>query len=208
MNLGHPISSITSPLAGRVLEVVSGTTRPLAGREIHKIVGEGSNSGVWKVLNRLEEQGILLADRRSHATYYVANRDHLAWPSIEAIVRLRGELTARLTAEIDGWSIAPLHASIFGSTARGDADVDSDVDLLLVRREDLAPNAVEDWERQLASVRDAVRRWTGNLCQTFVATPSRLAEHVRANDPLVRGWLDDEILLAGAPIAELIEAAR
>lgn len=208
MNLGHPISSITSPLAGRVLEVVSGTTRPLAGREIHKIVGEGSNSGVWKVLNRLEEQGILLADRRSHATYYVANRDHLAWPSIEAIVRLRGELTARLTAEIDGWSIAPLHASIFGSTARGDGDVDSDVDLLLVRPEDLAPNAVEDWERQLASVRDAVRRWTGNLCQTFVATPSRLAEHVRANDPLVRGWLDDEILLAGAPIAELIEAAR
>ena len=191
-----------------MLEVVSGTTRPLAGREIHKIVGEGSNSGVWKVLNRLEEQGILLADRRSHATYFVANRDHLAWPSIEAIVRLRGELTARLTAEIDGWSVAPLHASIFGSTARGDADVDSDVDLLLVRPEDLAPNAVEDWERQLASVRDAVRRWTGNLCQTFVATPSRLAEHVRANDPLVRGWLDDEILLAGAPIAKLIEAAR
>ena len=208
MNLGHPIASIASPLAGRVLEVVSGTTRPLAGREIHKIVGEGSNSGVWKVLNRLEEQGILLADRRSHATYFVANRDHLAWPSIEAIVRLRGELTARLTAEIDGWSVAPLHASIFGSTARGDADVDSDVDLLLVRPEDLVPNAVEDWEGQLASVRDAVGRWTGNLCQTFVVTPSRLAEHVRANDPLVRGWLDDEILLAGAPIAELIEAAR
>ena len=100
MNLGHPISSIASPLAGRVLEVVSGTTRPLAGREIHKIVGEGSSSGVWKVLNRLEEQGILLADRRSHATYYVANRDHLAWPSIEAIVRLRGELTARLLSLI------------------------------------------------------------------------------------------------------------
>ena len=191
-----------------MLEVVSGTTRPLAGREIHKIVGEGSSSGVWKVLNRLEEQGILLADRRSHATYYVANRDHLAWPSIESLVRLRGELTARLAAEIDGWSVAPLHASIFGSTARGDADVDSDVDLLLVRPEDLAPNAVDDWEGQLASVRDAVRRWTGNPCQTFVVTPSRLAEHVRANDPLVRGWLDDEILLTGAPIADLIEAAR
>jgi predicted nucleotidyltransferase len=208
MNMGHPITSIASPLAGRVLEVVSGTTRPLAGREIHKIVGEGSNSGVWKVLNRLEEQGILLADRRSHATYYIANRDHLAWPSIEAIVRLRDELTARLTAEIDGWAVAPLHASIFGSTARGDADVDSDVDLLLVRPEDLAPNTLEDWEEQLASVRDAVRRWTGNPCQTFVATPSRLAEHVRAKDPLVRGWLHDDVLLAGESIVGLIEAVR
>jgi len=208
MNMGHPITSIASPLAGRVLEVVSGTTRPLAGREIHKIVGEGSNSGVWKVLNRLEEQGILLADRRSHATYYIANRDHLAWPSIEAIVRLRDELTARLTAEIDGWAVAPLHASIFGSTARGDADVESDVDLLLVRPEDLAPNTLEDWEEQLASVRDAVRRWTGNPCQTFVATPSRLAEHVRAKDPLVRGWLHDDVLLAGESIVGLIEAVR
>jgi predicted nucleotidyltransferase len=208
MNMGHPITSIASPLAGRVLEVVSGTTRPLAGREIHKIVGEGSNSGVWKVLNRLEDQGILLADRRSHATYYIANRDHLAWPSIQAIVRLRDELTARLTAEIDGWAVAPLHASIFGSTARGDADVDSDVDLLVVRPEDLAPNTLEDWEEQLASVRDAVRRWTGNPCQTFVVTPSRLAEHVRAKDPLVRGWLHDEVLLAGESIVGLIEAVR
>lgn len=60
--------------------------------------------------------------------------------------------------------------------------------LLLVRPEDLAPNAVEEWEGQLASVRDAVRRWTGNPCQTFVVTPSRLAEHVRANDPL-GGWV-------------------
>ncbi len=208
MDLAHPITVIASRLAGRVLEVASGTTRPLAGREIHKIVGEGSHSGVWKVLNRLEEQGILIADRRSHATYYRANRDHLAWPLIEALVRLRGELTARLTAEITGWSVAPNHASIFGSTARGDADVDSDVDLLLVRSEDLAPNAVEDWEDQVSSVRDAVRRWTGNRCQTFVVTPSRLAEHVRAGDPLVRAWLDDEVLLAGAPIAELVEAVR
>jgi len=208
MDLGHPIASIASSLTGRVLEVVSGTTRPLAGREIHKIVGEGSHSGVWKVLNRLEEQGILLADRRPHATYYLANRDHLAWPSIEALVRIRGELAARLTAEMSGWSVAPLHASIFGSTARGDADVDSDVDLLLVLPDDLASDSVEGWEGQLRSVRDAVLRWTGNRCQTLIVTPSRLAEHVRASDPLVRGWLDDEILLVGAPIAELIEAAR
>ncbi len=208
MDLGHPISSITSPLVGRVLEVVSGTTRPLAAREIHKIIGEGSHAGVWKVLNRLEVQGIVVADRRPHATYYVANRNHLAWPSIEALVRLREQLVARLTDKVEGWSVAPLHASIFGSTARRDADVESDVDLLVVRPEDLAPHAEEEWEGQLASVRDAVRRWTGNGCQTFIVSPSRLAEHVRAGDPIVRGWLDDTILLAGIPIADLIEAAR
>lgn len=208
MDLSHPIGSIAPPLVARVLEVLSGTTRPLAGREIHKIIGEGSANGVWRALNRLEEQGIVLADRRPRATYHVANRDHLAWPAIETLTRLRGELTAQLSREVERWDVAPVHASIFGSTARGDADHSSDVDLLLVRPERLDQAAAETWDEQVASLRDAVRRWTGNRCQTFVVDASRLAEHVRARDPLVRAWLADEILLSGAPIRDLVEAVR
>lgn len=206
MDLGHPISSIAPPLVARVLEVLSGTTRPLAGREIGRIIGEGSANGVWKALNRLEEQGVVLADHRSRATYYIANREHLAWPAIETLTRLRGALTTGLGREIKGWAVAPLHASIFGSTARGDADQNSDVDLLLVQPDDLAPTDAEAWDSQVASVRDAVRRWTGNPCQTFVVDTSRLGEHVRAQDPLVSAWISDEVLLCGTPIRDLVEA--
>lgn len=206
MDLGHPISSIAPPLVARVLEVLSGTTRPLAGREVGKIIGEGSANGVWKALNRLEEQGVILADHRSRATYYVANRDHLAWPAIETLTRLRRELTARLGREIEHWEVAALHASIFGSTARGDADQNSDVDVLLVQPENLDDVDAETWAAQVASLRDAVRRWTGNRCQTFVVDTSRLGEHVRARDPLVSAWLDDEVLLSGTPIGDLVKA--
>jgi predicted nucleotidyltransferase len=206
MDLGHPISSIAPPLVARVLEVLSGTTRPLAGREIGRIIGEGSPNGVWKALNRLEEQGVVLAEHRSRATYYVANREHLAWPAIETLTRLRGELTARLGREVEHWEVAALHASIFGSTARGDADQKSDVDLLLVRPGNLDDEDAQTWDAQVTSVRDAVRRWTGNRCQTFVVDRSRLGEYVRAQDPLIRAWLDDEVLLSGTPIRELVEA--
>ena len=206
MDLGHPISSIAPPLVARVLEVLSGTTRPLAGREIGRIIGEGSANGVWKSLNRLEEQGVVLADHRSRATYYVANREHLAWPAIETLTRLRGALTTRLGREIGDWAVAPLHASIFGSTARGDSDQDSDVDLLLVQPDNLAPADTEAWDVQIASLRGAVRRWTGNRCQTFVVDTSRLGEHVRAQDTLVSAWISDEVLLCGSPIRDLVEA--
>jgi predicted nucleotidyltransferase len=206
MDLGHPVNSIAPPLVARVLEVLSGTTRPLAGREIGRIIGKGSPNGVWKALNRLEEQGVVLADHRSRATYYVANREHLAWPAIETLTQLRGELTARLGREVERWEVAALHASIFGSTARGDADQKSDVDLLLVQPENLDDEDAETWDAQVTSVRDAVRRWTGNRCQTFVVDTSRLGEHVRARDPLVRAWLDDEVLLSGTPIRVLVEA--
>jgi len=208
VDLGHPISSIAPRLVARVLEVLSGTTRPLAGREIGRIIGEGSANGVWKSLNRLEEQGVVLADHRPRATYYVANREHIAWPAIETLTWLRGELTARLASEVERWKIAALHASIFGSTARGDADQSSDVDLLLVRPDNLNDADAETWDAQVSALRDAVRRWTGNRCQTFVVDASRLGEHVRALDPLVRAWLDDEILLSGTPIRDLVAAIQ
>ena len=208
MDLGHPISTIAPPLIARVLEVLGGTTRPLTGREIGKIIGEGSPNGVWKALNRLEEQGVALADHRSRATYYVANREHIAWPAIGALMQLRGDLTARLRGEVERWNIAAIHASVYGSTARGEADQNSDVDILLVRPDNLSNTDAETWDVQVSAVREAVRRWTGNPCQTLVVDTLRLGEHVRAQDPLVRAWLDDEILLTGTPIRDLIEAIQ
>ncbi len=205
MDLGHPVNSIAPPLVGRALEVLSGTVRPLSGREIGRIIGEGSPNGVWKALRRLEQQGLVIADHRAGATYYVANREHLAWPAVETLARLRVDLTERLGRELERWEIAPLHASIFGSMARGDADADSDVDLLLIRPEGLEAAQSDAWDAQVGDLQEAVWRWTGNRCQAFVIDPPRLAEHVRANDPLVRAWLEDGVLLAGRPIRRLVE---
>lgn len=178
----------------------------MTGREIGRIIGAGSANGVWKALNRLEEQGIVVADHRSRATYYVANREHLAWPAIEGFTWLRRGLTERLQQEIGAWSIPPVHASIFGSTARGEGDQNSDVDLLLVQPGQLDAAETEIWDDQVASLRDRVRRWTGNPCQTFVVDTPRLGEHVRAQDPLVRAWIDESLLLSGTPIRDLVEA--
>lgn len=208
VDIGHPIGSIAPALVARVLEVLSGTTRPLAGREIGRIMGEGSANGVWKALNRLEEQGLILGDHRPRATYYIANREHLAWPAIETLTRLRGELTTRLRREIERWDIAPLHASMFGSSARGNADQGSDVDLLFVQPGLSEHAGGETWDEQVAALRDAVRRWTGNRCQTLVVDMSRLHEHVRARDNLVTAWIEDEVLLYGTPIRDLVETFR
>ncbi len=208
MHLGHPLSSIAPPLDARVLEVLAGTTRPLSGRDVGRIIGEGSPNGVWKALNRLTQSGIVHADRRRRATYYLANRDHLAWPAIESLARLRGELFRRLASEIATWPMPPLHASVFGSAARGDADAASDLDLLIIRPDRLDDSELETWDRQLDALRDQVAHWTGNHVQTFCIDRDRLAEHVRADDPLVSSWLADEVHLAGTPIRDLVAAAR
>jgi hypothetical protein len=208
VDLSHPIAVITTPLTGRVLEVLAGTTRPLSASDIGRLVSEGTRQGVAKVLARLGEQGIVLADRRTSATYYTANRDHLAWPAIEQLATLPTSLRNRLAHDIGGWPVRPVHASIFGSVARGDADPTSDIDVLLVRPERLAAADEDAWEQQLDDLRDGVHRLTGNTAQIFTVTPSRLLEHARAQDPLVTAWRRDAITLVGQPISAVISALR
>jgi hypothetical protein len=203
MDISHPLSAFTSAATARVLQVLAGTTRPLTGREIHRIAGQSSVASVWRILGRLSGQGIVTADHRGTAVYYTANRDHLAWPAIEALVRIRAELIARLVETIGGWAIQPLHSSLFGSAARGDSDAESDIDLLLVRPDSVGQNDEATWDDQVSRLRQAVHGWTGNDCQTFQVDRARLLEHVDAQDPLVIAWLREGIKLTGQSLAEL-----
>jgi predicted nucleotidyltransferase len=171
---------------------------------VHRLAGIGSDRGIRLVLNRLVAQGIVVADEHPDVRLYVANRRHLAWPAIEAMVGLRATLFERLRERIEGWSLPPLHASIFGSTARGDGHEQSDIDLLLVRPE----GSDAEWEQQLDSLRDWVLESTGNRCQTFDVDRVMFTAHVSAADPLVDGWRRESIHLAGVSIEALVRSSK
>jgi predicted nucleotidyltransferase len=203
MNVAHPIRGIIPTLDAPVVETLAGTTRPLTGREVHRLTG-GEQSRRRLVLGRLVEQGLVLAEARSNAVFYVANRQHLAWPALENLVRLRLVLHTRLVEEIAAWPLQPLHASLFGSAARGDGDSSSDIDVLLIRPDRL--ESLERWEEQVDRLRAIVPAWTGNRCQAFDIGRQRLAEHVAAHDPLVDDWLTEGVHLGGSPLRDLVAA--
>jgi predicted nucleotidyltransferase len=205
MDLGHPLSSVAGTLDARVIETLAGTSQSLSGRDVARLSGRSAN-GIWKSLRRLCDEGIVLADARRGVTLYTANREHLVWPAVEELTRLRGTLTERIAEEAREWPIRPLLVSLFGSTARGDAGRESDVDLLVLRPSELDSAQFESWEDQLSVLRDHIRRWTGNNAQTFQIDLQRLSEHVRANDPIVASWLRDEIRLVGPGIRHYVEA--
>ncbi len=204
VDVAHPVRGIIPTLDAPVLEVLAGTTRRLSGREVHRLAGTGSVRGVQLVLARLVGQGLVSAEEHTGATLYAANRAHLAWPALEALVGLRRRLLERIRDTVAGWGIPSLHVSLFGSAARGDGDAGSDIDLLVVRP-DVVGEGNEAWEAQLDALREAVTAWTGNRCQAFALDSARLAAHVVADDPLVEGWLRDGILLAGEPLRTLVD---
>lgn len=196
MDVAHPIRSVVPTLDGPVLEVLARTSQALSGREVHMLAAVGSPTGVRRVLSRLVDQGLVSADERPAATYYRANRKHLAWPAVEALADLRNRLLNRLRRDVRSWHVPPVHASLFGSTARGDGDVHSDIDVLVIRpagvNEDDSP-----WAEQVDRLRARVREWTGNRCQPLQVDLERLTEYVRAGDALVDEWRRDAINIFG-----------
>lgn len=203
MDVAWPIRVVVPTLEGPVLTVLARTTRPLTGREVHRLAGTGSANGIRLALSRLTRQGIVIAEERAAAAFYRANREHLAWPAVEMLTDLRRTLLERLRAEVEGWQRQPLHASVFGSAARGTGDAESDIDILLVRAEGVEEDE-PDWAEQVDRLRDHVEGWTGNWCQPFQLDLQRLAEHVSVRDPLVDEWRRDTVMLGGEKLTTLL----
>lgn len=206
MEFAHPIRTVVPSLDGPVLEILAGTSLPMTVFDVHRLSGTGSVNGVRKVLERLVAVGLVTDDRRSNAVYYQANREHIAWPAVESLARLRASLLDAMVREIGRLSFRPLHASLFGSAARRTGDEQSDVDLLLI-----APG-VADYDENKADEIEAlsasILRMTGNPCQVFSVTMDRLREHIQAQDPLVDAWLKDGVHLVGSKLDDLVDRAR
>ncbi len=205
MDVSRPYGVISHPLDGSVLKVLVGTTRPLTGRQVARLASEGSQQGVGKALNRLVDAGVVEREEAGSSALYRLNRDHLATPGIELLTNLRQELLERLKHSVHGWAIGPVHVSMFGSAARGDGDVASDIDLLIVRPRDVDAEDTH-WRDQLDGLAGDVRRWTGNHAGIVEVSEADLPE-LRRRRPAVLSQVDaDAITLGGSDIAAILGA--
>jgi hypothetical protein len=135
------------------------------------------------------------------------NRRHLAAPAVDILAGMRAELLRRLRESFDGWQPAPLHTSLFGSTARGDGDSTSDVDLFLVRPDSLSEDDPR-WREQVDQLTGDVFAWTGNHAVVIEQQVADILRLRRSRSPVVVELRRDGINLHGPPLEELFGAAR
>ncbi|TDO49399.1 putative nucleotidyltransferase [Kribbella sp. VKM Ac-2527] len=207
MDLSQPIRTVIPSLDGPVLAVLVRTSQALTGRRVHQLAGTGSEPGVRKVLRRLSETGLVTAVEAGGSTLYTLNRQHVAAPVVEQLVNLRQFMIDRLREEFRQWRLAPVHASLFGSAARGDGGPASDIDILLIHDQDPAyPPAL--WVDQVSDLAELVYRWTGNHAQMYELGLEQLDEHIVAGEEIVQEWVRDAITLAGLDFRQLRTARR
>jgi predicted nucleotidyltransferase len=202
MDVARPFSALSDSVDVDVLVALAGSSTARTGRELARLSGR-SNTGVQHVLDRLVAHGLVERMEAGRAFLYLLNRDHLLAPAVEQMAEARVQLVGQLREAIRAWGIPALHASLFGSAARGDGGLSSDIDLFIVR-----PAGIDTddraWRRQLEGLAESVRRWTGNHAGIAEISESELPRLRRDRPPVVVQVGADAIDLAGEPARQIL----
>ena len=204
--MGRPAAIVLPAGTEAVIRVLAGTDGPLGVREVSRLAGVSANRAS-QVLSELAGHGLVAVEDRGAGRLCRLNRAHLAADPLLALVGLRGQLLDFLRSEVTSWSRRPVHASLFGSAARGDGTTASDLDLLVVRPNGRSEAESEAWENQLFASGERIISATGNRPAWLVVTPSDLRRAVRAEEPIIAEWRRDGIHLAGRRLETVLREA-
>jgi hypothetical protein len=132
--------------------------------------------------------------------------------AVEAAATADSELERRVRAALEEWMPAPAGAILFGSFARRDGDARSDIDLLLVRQDDIDEDDAA-WAAHRYDIARSIERWTGNNAQIVELSSAELADALARGDDLIASVRRDGRVLVGVglrppPAPPSREAAR
>jgi len=161
MQLDRPLRTVTSSIDAEILGLLGSVDYVVSARKVHLLLGEHSESGVRKALDRLVEQGTVSMQRGGQAKLYRLNRDHLAAPYVIGLAHMKDQLVGLLRERFAQWSPRPAAAALFGSAARGAMRPDSDIDILIVRPDTVGADE-DPWRTQVVLLEQDVATWTGN----------------------------------------------
>ncbi|HEY4027671.1 MAG TPA: MarR family transcriptional regulator [Candidatus Dormibacteraeota bacterium] len=189
------------PNESRVLAALLRVDAPVTGRSVARVTGL-SQSTTQRVLNRLRESGLVVAEPAPPSWLYRANRDHLAMPALRSLLHLDEELRTRAAEHVAAWRLAPASLVVYGSVARGEAVAGSDIDVLAVRAERIEPDELT-WQHQLAGLADHLQRWTGRRGSVVEMSRSEAVQGLADREPFLVEAERDGWLIAGESLSDL-----
>lgn len=174
MDFSNPIGDVVPSAQGPVLAALAASGAPLTGRAIAGLTRPSvSQPRVASILNDLTRAGLVLRTPAGSASLFVLNREHVAADPVIALASLRSRLWHRIAEHANRLTSRPEAIVVYGSAARGDGDVASDIDLLVVRPHDVDRDE-DRWQDSITELAGRVAAWTGNPCEVLDRSAAEL----------------------------------
>ena len=201
MDFTRPVEAVAPGAQGRILAVLVETSAELNLRTIARLSGV-SVAHASRVLPTLVELGIVERRDMPPSALFRFVRENVAARAVSALADARRTVLHELGESARHIEPRPVSVIVFGSFARGEADRDSDLDVVVVRPattdedDDRWRVAVDRWQEQ-------TRRLTGNPVELLEASDEEARRLLRSRTPL---WLDvqrDGVVVYGLEIDDL-----
>ena len=163
------------------------TDAPLTGRQVHALVSD--DYSLWTVqeaLKALTQLGLVNTQTIGRASIHTVNEDHVSVAPLRTLLDPVAALTDTVREAI-GDDVNTV--ILFGSIARGEAHIKSDIDLAVI--------APAGWEGR-TDLEDAVRTRLGNECDVLVFTPEDFTGLPGIDEPVVQEILAEGVALIGS----------
>jgi predicted nucleotidyltransferase len=192
----------------QILRALLPLNGPVSGREAQRLARASSDNGSRQALNTLTELGVLTQQRLRGSHLYTVNRDHHLIAPLQALFAAESQrfrmLRDTLRSGLEAGGVLPhvVSAILFGSSARGDARPDSDLDVMLVADTKESVDLVED---AAIDLQDEMFARLGVSLAPIVLPLARFRERYAAGDPLLRNVEAEGRVLFGSRVGELVK---
>jgi predicted nucleotidyltransferase len=187
MLFSEPFGGVIPGARGAVLAALLRTDAPLKGRQVHALVSDDySLWTVQEVLKSLTQLGVVNTQTIGRAGVHTINEDHVSVAPLRVLLDPISALTDTVREAV-GHDVKTV--ILFGSIARGEANIHSDVDLAVI--------APAGWDGR-TDLEDAVRTRLGNACDVLVFTFEDFTRLSGTREPVIGEILTNGIALIGS----------
>ncbi|MDP8248210.1 MAG: nucleotidyltransferase domain-containing protein [Candidatus Tritonobacter lacicola] len=203
MNFTQPLDHILGQLSKiMILRFMIHARLPMNGREIAKAVGL-SHVRCHTILKELSEQGIITLRKIGRSTVYELQHDHIVvkhW--LKPLFREEKQLKKRLARTVTKHlSVNPVSVILFGSIARKEDRLGSDIDMLLIMP---GRANLKKCKRELSGAEEAVTQLYGNHLSPLLMKHNLFITKLKREDPFLKEVLRDGQQIYGKTIPELL----
>lgn len=206
MDFVRPIEAVIPGAQGRILAVLVETTAPLNLRTLARLAGV-SPAQASRVMPGLVDLGIVERYEVPPSSQFLLARSNVAAQAVIELARSRERSAEGIGHAAAAMATPPESVIIFGSFARGEADVDSDVDVIVVRPDSIDEDD-EDWATALESWRNDARAITGNSVEVVEVSLGEAGSKLRGRSDFWRNVRRDGVNVHGLSIDQIAETVH